>query len=222
MWTPERHFHAFGGLYPNPSVTSAAIAAITTRVAIRAGSVVLPLHHPIRVAEEWAVVDNLSSGRVGISFASGWQPNDFVLRAARPTPTARSDARRASRWCAGCGAARRSRSPGRTGKPVEVRTLPRPVQPELPVWVTTAGNPETFAAGGRDRRQRAHPPARADGRGASARRSRVYRAAWREAGHAGDGHVTLMLHTFVGEDDDEVRETVREPLKDYLRELAST
>src|SRR5256885_17069737 len=79
VWTPERHFHAFGGLYPNPSVTSAAIAAITSRVQIRAGSVVVPLHNPIRVAEEWAVVDNLSNGRVGISFASGWQVNDFVL-----------------------------------------------------------------------------------------------------------------------------------------------
>ena len=79
VWTPERHFHAFGGLYPNPAVTSAAIAAITHRVEIRAGSVVLPLHHPVRVAEEWSVVDNLSNGRVGISFASGWQPNDFVL-----------------------------------------------------------------------------------------------------------------------------------------------
>ncbi len=71
VWTPERHFHSFGGLFPNPSLTSAAIAAITERVQIRAGSVVLPLHHPVRVAEEWAVVDNLSNGRVGISFASG-------------------------------------------------------------------------------------------------------------------------------------------------------
>ena len=43
IWTPERHFHAFGGLYPNPSVTGAAVAAITERVGIRAGSVVLPL-----------------------------------------------------------------------------------------------------------------------------------------------------------------------------------
>jgi len=46
VWTPERHFHAFGGLFPNPSVTSAAVAAVTTRIQIRAGSVVLPLHHP--------------------------------------------------------------------------------------------------------------------------------------------------------------------------------
>jgi hypothetical protein len=35
VWTPERHFHAFGGLYPNPSVTGAAVAAVTRRVEIR-------------------------------------------------------------------------------------------------------------------------------------------------------------------------------------------
>ena len=40
---------------------------------------VLPLHDPVRVAEEWAVIDNLSGGRVGISFADGWHANDFVL-----------------------------------------------------------------------------------------------------------------------------------------------
>src|SRR3954452_23193304 len=80
VWTPERHFHPFGGLYPNPSVTSAAIAAITDRVKIRAGSVVAPLHHPLRIAEEWSVVDNISRGRAGISFASGWHATDYALR----------------------------------------------------------------------------------------------------------------------------------------------
>src|SRR5581483_11424079 len=79
VWTPERHFHAFGGLYPNPSLTSAALAVLTKRIGIRAGSVVLPLHNPIRVAEEWSVVDNLSGGRVGLSFASGWHAADFAL-----------------------------------------------------------------------------------------------------------------------------------------------
>jgi AMP-binding enzyme/Luciferase-like monooxygenase len=80
IWTPERHFHAFGGLFPNPAVTSAAIAATTTQIQIRAGSCVSPLQSSIRIAEDWSVVDNFSSGRVGISFAAGWQPNDFVLR----------------------------------------------------------------------------------------------------------------------------------------------
>ena len=80
VWTPERHFHAFGGLYPNPAVTGAAVAAITKNVQIRSGSCVAPLHHSIRIAEEWSVVDNISNGRTGLSIASGWQPNDFVLK----------------------------------------------------------------------------------------------------------------------------------------------
>ena len=79
VWIPERHFHQFGGLYPNPSVLAAAVAVTTKRIRIRAGSVVLPLHNPIRVAEEWSVVDNLSNGRVDLAFARGWNPNDFVF-----------------------------------------------------------------------------------------------------------------------------------------------
>src|SRR5688572_7715464 len=79
IWTPERHFSQFGGLYPNPSILGAAIAARTSRIEVRAGSVVLPLHNPIRVAEEWSVVDNLSNGRVELSFAPGWNPGDFAL-----------------------------------------------------------------------------------------------------------------------------------------------
>src|SRR5690606_27565473 len=138
VWTPERHFHAFGGLYPNPSVLAAALAASTTRVQLRSGSVVLPLHHPVRVAEEWAVVDNLSGGRVGLSFASGWQPNDFILR-----PENHADSKNAmlrdmeivrSLW-----RGEAVSFPGPKGE-VQVRTLPRPVRPELPVWLTAAGN----------------------------------------------------------------------------------
>ena len=48
VWVPERHFHAFGGMFPNPSLTGVHLAEITENVRIRAGSVVLPLHSPIR------------------------------------------------------------------------------------------------------------------------------------------------------------------------------
>ncbi len=68
VWTPERHFHEFGGLFANPSVTSAALAVATRHLQIRAGSLISPLHNPVRIAEEWAMVDNLSGGRVAVSF----------------------------------------------------------------------------------------------------------------------------------------------------------
>ena len=215
IWTPERHFHAFGGLYPNPAVTSAAIAAMTTRVKIRAGSCVLPLHHPVRVAEDWAFVDNISKGRVGVSFASGWQPNDFVLAPA-------TFATRKTDMLSNIDVVRRLwrgeavAFPGPHGKPVDVKTLPRPIQKELPIWLTAAGNPETFEQAGQ---MGCHLLTHLLGQNMAdvTDKLRLYRAAWKKAGHEGVGHVTLMLHTFVGKDEDSVRETVRSPMKDYLR-----
>jgi natural product biosynthesis luciferase-like monooxygenase protein len=196
-------------------VTGAAVAAITERVQIRAGSVVLPLHHPLRVAEEWSVVDNISRGRVGISFAPGWQPNDFVLR-----PESFADAkgvlmrdidvvRRLWR-----GESLTVRAPN--GKDVELRTLPRPVQPELPFWLTTAGTPESFTAAGK---MGANLLTHLLGQSVEelAGKIALYRQAWAEAGHPGAGHVSLMLHTFVGQDDAAVKELVRRPLTEYLR-----
>ncbi len=48
----------------------------------------------------------------------------------------------------------------------------------------------------------------------------IYRGAWDEQGHSGHGHVTLMMHTFVGENLDQVREAVHEPFCDYLKSSA--
>ncbi|MBI4902902.1 MAG: LLM class flavin-dependent oxidoreductase [Acidobacteria bacterium] len=213
VWTPERHFEAFGGLYPNPAVTGAAIAAVTSTIHVRAGSVVAPLHNPIRIAEDWAVVDNLSGGRAGIAFAAGWQPNDFALRpenyADRKAVLFR-DIETVRRLWRG----ETVRFPGGDGD-VEVRTLPRPVQKELPVWVTIAGNPETFEMAGRGGY---HVLTHLLGQTTEqlAEKLRAYRKAWRLAGHPGKGHVVLMLHAFVGSDGEVVREIVRGPMTRYL------
>jgi len=214
IWTPERHFHAFGGPFPNPSVTSAAIAAITERIHIRAGSCVSPLHHPLRIAEEWAVVDNLSNGRVGISFASGWQPDDFVLR-----PEGFADNK--GQMLRDIDTVRRLwrgeelSFPGPKGE-VKRAPLPRPVQAELPVWVTTAGNPDTYRLAGETG---ANVLTHLLGQSVKevAEKITVYRAARAAAGHdPSTGIVTLMLHTFIGDDLEAIREVVRGPMKRYL------
>ena len=216
VWTPERHFYAFGGLYPNPSVTSAAIATVTERIQIRAGSVVLPLHDPLRVAEEWAVVDNLSHGRAAISFAAGWQPNDFVL-------APQNYANRKEVMLGGIETVRRLwrgekvRRRDGNGTEIEVSILPRPIQRELPIWVTAAGSPETFRlAGAIGANLLTHLLGQSIEQ--LTEKIALYRQAWREHGHGpGMGHVTLMLHTFVGNSVEEVREKVREPFSNYLR-----
>jgi non-ribosomal peptide synthetase component F len=50
VWMPERHFHEFGGQFPNPTITAAALSQVTEHICLRAGSIVLPLHNPIQVA----------------------------------------------------------------------------------------------------------------------------------------------------------------------------
>jgi natural product biosynthesis luciferase-like monooxygenase protein len=216
VWTPERHFQAFGGLYPNPSVLSAALAMITERTQIRAGSVALPLHHPVRVAEEWAVVDNLSRGRVGVSFASGWHPNDFLFAPGaydeRKEVMYRHIETIRKLW-----AGESVTFQGVNDGAVEVGILPRPVQAQLPVWITTAGSPETWNRAGEIG---ANVLAALPGYAVEdlAALIRDYRAARARAGHdPRTGIVSLMAHTFVGEENEAVREKVRRPFSNYLR-----
>lgn len=216
VWTPERHFQDFGGLYPNPSVLSAALAVLTKRIQIRAGSVALPLHHPVRVAEEWSLVDNLSHGRVAVSFASGWHTNDFIF-----APDKYDDRKevmfRHLELIQKLWAGEKVKLPSAGGSEVEFRILPRPVQPQLPIWITTSGSAETWRRAG------------AIGANVLAayigysqeelgQRIELYREARATHGHdPRSGVVTIMLHTFVGDNNDTVKEKVRAPFSNYLR-----
>lgn len=215
VWVPERHFVEFGGLFPNPSVLAAALAVRTKRLGIRAGSVVLPLHHPVRVAEEWAVVDNLSNGRVGMAFASGWHRKDFQIA---PGGAATHPERRAV-MALNIEAVRKLwRGEGvifeEGAEPI--LTYPRPIQPELPIWIASQGSEETFVAAGQ-RGAGILTGVVGQSREDLQRKIGLYRDAAREAsGGAYKGHVVAMLHSFIGEDDVSVKADVREPLISYL------
>jgi natural product biosynthesis luciferase-like monooxygenase protein len=219
IWVPERHFVDFGGLYPNPSVLAAALAMVTERIQIRAGSVAVPLHHPARIAEEWAVVDNLSHGRVAISAASGWHPDDFVLAPGDRAQVYRDRKRLMFERLATIQrlwTGETVEMPGVTGAPTAVRTLPRPIQPRLPIWVSSQGSVDTFVEAGR---AGANLLTGLVGQQPEQFKAKVaaYRQAWSEAGHDGArGIVTVMVHTYLGSDLDQVRETVRGPLVEYL------
>ncbi len=220
VWTPERHFHAFGGPYPNPSVTGAAVAAVTQNIAVRAGSCVAPLHHPARIAEEWAVIDNLTNGRAGLAIASGWHPDDFILRPENTPPRNKPAMFEAIRDLRRLWRGETVEFPRADGTLHGVVTQPRPVSQVLPVWVTTAGNPETWReAGAHGANVLTHLLGQSIDEVAG--KITLYRNALREAGHDPDAFtVTLMLHTYVAETRDEARRVAREPMKDYLRSAA--
>ncbi|GAA0477263.1 hypothetical protein GCM10010361_47170 [Streptomyces olivaceiscleroticus] len=215
VWTPERHFHEFGGLYPNPSVMSAALATITDRIALRCGSVVSPLHDAVRIAEEWSLVDNLSDGRVGLAFAAGWNSNDFVLRPenfpVRKDRMSEQLAEFRKLW-----RGEPVQRVGGSGELVDVRIFPAPVQAEPPVWLTSVGTVQTFEKAGASG---ANLLTHLFGQDPDdlAEKIKAYRQAREAAGHAGPGQVTVMVHTFMSDDTEQARQQAREPFRNYLR-----
>ncbi|WP_405669601.1 MupA/Atu3671 family FMN-dependent luciferase-like monooxygenase [Streptomyces sp. NBC_01530] len=214
VWLPERHFAAFGGLYPNPAVVAAALAVTTSRVRLRAGSVISPLHHPVRIAEDWAVVDRLSGGRVDLSFGSGWHVNDFVL-APRSYDVRKSrmieDVDTVTRLWRGA----RVPLPNGAGETTAVRVYPAPVQRQIDVWLTGESQ-STFEQAGRmganilTAMMHQQPDALEEN-------IAVYRAAREAAGHDPQtGQVTLMQHTFCSRSPDAVWSRLEAAFERYI------
>lgn len=76
VWPAEHHFSEYG-YCASPAVSLAAVAARTKRIRLGTGVVVLPLNHPVRIAEDYAIIDLLSGGRVDLGLGRGYQPHEF-------------------------------------------------------------------------------------------------------------------------------------------------
>jgi len=76
IWLPEHHFAVYGML-GNPLTLAAAIAQRTTKMKIGTAVMILPFQHPLRVAEDAALVDALSGGRLLLGLGRGYQPPEF-------------------------------------------------------------------------------------------------------------------------------------------------
>jgi len=166
------------------------------------------------------VIDNLTNGRVGLAIASGWQPDDFVLRPENTPPDNKPAMYEAIDQLRSLWRGDAVEFPTRDGTPFAVVTQPRPVSKTLPVWVTTAGNPETWKEAGQIG---ANVLTHLLGQSVDevADKIKIYHAALRDAGHdPADFKVTVMLHTYLDETREKAEEIARGPMKDYLRSAA--
>ena len=76
-WVPEHHFGLFGVL-PSPPTFLSYVAAKTSRIKLAPATVVLPLNHPLRVAEDFALLDLLSQGRAVLSAGRGYDAREYT------------------------------------------------------------------------------------------------------------------------------------------------
>jgi luciferase family oxidoreductase group 1 len=144
IWLAEHHFSTYGYV-SRPAQLATFIAAKTTRLRVGTAVIVVPLHHPLVVAEEIATLDILAGGRVDIGLGRGYQHYEFE-RLGLELDTARA------RWEESVDIILKAFSgqpftyDGKLFKVPETSVFPQPLQkPHPPIWVT-AQSPESVEA----------------------------------------------------------------------------
>ncbi len=79
LWVTEHHFRLFGGMIPNPQLLLTAAAQRTRRLRLGSSVSLVPMHHPIRIAEDFAVLDLLSNGRVNFGAGRGMSSSEYAV-----------------------------------------------------------------------------------------------------------------------------------------------
>jgi alkanesulfonate monooxygenase SsuD/methylene tetrahydromethanopterin reductase-like flavin-dependent oxidoreductase (luciferase family) len=132
VWFGEHHFVGYA-LCGDTLMMCAAAARETRRIRLGAGVVVLPFHHPLRVAEQAAMVDCLSNGRLLLGVGRGYQPPEFAGFGLRLEDSA-------PRFEQGLAVLRRALNEddfsyeGDFWRGEHVTTWPKPVQQPIPMW----------------------------------------------------------------------------------------
>lgn len=75
LWMHEHHSQQ--QMYPDPLMALAAVAPVTSRIGLGTNMLLLPIHHPVRVAQAAAMLDVLSGGRLHLGVANGYSPGDL-------------------------------------------------------------------------------------------------------------------------------------------------
>lgn len=203
---------------PRPSLSPilAALSYRTHRARLGTSTVLLPLHHPLQVAEELATVDLLSGGRLEFGVGRGFVAHDYDVMGV-PLEEARERFAEClevvlKAW---------------TGEPFsyegafyqfrDLQVWPRPEQePHPPVWIACTSVPESFRwTGSQGHNLLIIPFARPVERLASL--TGVYREAWSAAGHANAWQIGAHYHIVVGEDRQETRKTAEAALGLQMR-----
>lgn len=136
VWLPEHHGTADGFL-PSPLVIAAAIAARTTRIRVGTSVLLLPLHNPIRVAEDVTVADHISGGRMMLGVGQGYAPEEFELLEIdrRHRPSRFEESIQIIR------AAVRDGRTGLEGRRFRIPTGPFPLASDVPIHIGATGGP---------------------------------------------------------------------------------
>jgi len=210
IWATEHHFRHFGGMTPSPQLLLTAISQRTRRARLGSSVSILPLHHPLRIAEDFAVLDVLSDGR--LEFGAG---RGMVLSGYRGYGSDWADAQERMKEALTLIDAAWTRPritfSGQHYQCEDVLVLPRPLQqPRPPIWVTANVDPASFKWVGEQGYDLMILPWLYPVEETQARLA-LYRDSRTAAGHDGPGRVLAMYPAHVAGSAAEARAHAEEP-----------
>jgi alkanesulfonate monooxygenase SsuD/methylene tetrahydromethanopterin reductase-like flavin-dependent oxidoreductase (luciferase family) len=223
VWLAERHFappesgRAIPSVVASPLIVATAIAAKTTRIRVGTAVLVLPLGHPVRMAEEVATLDHISQGRLNLGVGrSGfpWAYEGYDI----PYDESRERFREFFEVMRLAWTHERFSYEGKYYTFQDVCLIPKPYQKPHPPLRYAATTRDSFTAmgdlglpifaglGGVAVPELAHSIA-------------AYRTAWREAGHPGDADVMLRVGIYVAENKDRAFSEPRESTMSFYNRI---
>jgi alkanesulfonate monooxygenase SsuD/methylene tetrahydromethanopterin reductase-like flavin-dependent oxidoreductase (luciferase family) len=214
--TVEHYFERYGGYSPNPMMFLSALSQRTSTMRLVTGAVLPVFNHPLKLAGEIGMLDAISGGRLDVGFARAFLPHEFRRFGISPDESQarfREGIEQVELLLTQENVTHR----GRFHAIENTTSLPRPTQmPRPKFYVAAVQTEETFVfAGERGYSLMAIPFGQRikpllDG----------YRAAWRAAGHPGNGEVMIAFHMFCHEDGRRAREIARPHFDAYMRAIA--
>ena len=217
-WLSEFHFNPQRSVLSSPIVTASAMAARTKRIRIGMAVYVLPLTNPLRVAEEAATLDHICEGRLDFGIGrSGFRRAYNSYNIDYDESQERFD--EALEVLREAWKGKPFSFDGKFYKVSDAQVVPQPVQKPTPPMRMAATSPGTFSKVA----QEGLPlfvGLRGDGLEALRENLDVYRGAWKEAGHPGEGSVFLRVPVYAADTQEMALEEPRENITYYFERQA--
>jgi alkanesulfonate monooxygenase SsuD/methylene tetrahydromethanopterin reductase-like flavin-dependent oxidoreductase (luciferase family) len=215
--TVEHYFERYGGYSPSPIVFLSALSQRTRTMRLVTGAVLPIFNHPLKLAGEIGMLDAISGGRLDVGLARAFLPHEFRRFGVSPDES-QARFREGLEQIELLLRQENVTHYGRFHVIDGVTSLPRPTQlPRPKFYIAATMTPETFEFAGRNGHALMAIPI-----GPIRPLIEAYRAAWREAGHPGEGEVMIAFHMFCHEDARAARDIARTPFRAYFQALTES
>jgi natural product biosynthesis luciferase-like monooxygenase protein len=216
IWPAEHHFTEYG-FCASPALSLAAVARTTRRIRLGTGVVVLPFNHPLRVAEDYAMLDLLSGGRVELGIGRGYQPVEFSGFGVDPSHS-RELFDEGLEIIRQAWTQERVNFEGKHYRFQDVEVRPKPLQkPHPPMWMAALSE-ETYLKAGRLGLNLLCSPVFGGSLIDARARIEGYRSELVENGHDPSRHeVGALVMVYVGKTQEEARKEFAGPVVWYFR-----